>query len=392
MLHSYVTSIYYKPRSLLSRTLGLIKPVRQRLLSRQKDGLPNHLVRLHPFGELSYLAAVRIRPFAKRASRIMRWRNQRFDKLVGRTIEQQRPAGIVSYDTCALRAFKAAKRLGILCVLDQSIGHWQTLAQLMWEEAELQPDFADSLPVDLPERFLAQCSEEALLADVIMAGSQYVKDTMVRHGVEPSRVAVIPYGADPERFKPVRRVADGRFRVLFVGQLSQRKGIKYLLEAVKELAIPDLELVMVGGVVGSGAGLGPYRDYFKHIPNVPHREVHTRFQNADLFVYPSLHEGSAIAIFEALASGLPVITTPNSGSVVADGVEGFIVAIRNIEALKERILLLYEQPDLRLTMAQNARRLGEQFSWTAYRRKVGDLLKATLREKSAGLRLTTNAD
>jgi alpha-maltose-1-phosphate synthase len=378
LLHSYLTGIYYRPDSVWCRALATIKPIKEGLVDRRKDGLAPQLVYLFPFGELCHLSLVRLRPFAKRAGQIIRWRNRRFDKIVERTIRFQKPAGIICYDTCALRAFKAAADLGALCILDQSIGHVRTAVQLMREESELHPEFADSMPIDLPEWFLAQCSAEALLADVILIGSQYARDTMVAHGVDASRIAIVPYGADIERFRPAPHRHAKRFRVLFVGQLSQRKGIKYLLEAVRALAIPELELVLVGGVVGSGSGLVPYRDHFKHIPNVPHVDVQKYFQNADLFVYPSLHEGSAIAIYEALASGLPVITTANSGSVVRDGSEGFIVPIRDIAALKDKILLLYENRKLREEMGRNARALATQFTWQAYRTKLCSLVKDTL--------------
>jgi glycosyltransferase involved in cell wall biosynthesis len=164
------------------------------------------------------------------------------------------------------------------------------------------------------------------------------------------------------------------FRILFVGQLSQRKGIKYLLEAVKQLRIPQLELTLVGGIVGSGKGLIAYRDDFQHVDNVPHYEVHHYFQRADVFVYPSLHEGSAIAIYEALASGLPVITTPNSGSVVRDGVDGFVVPIRDVDALTEKILALWENDEMRKEMGRNARSHSERFTWETYRRGLAALV------------------
>jgi glycosyltransferase involved in cell wall biosynthesis len=384
LLASYITGIYYKPESMCGRAVRLIGPAERGMRRRYQDGLACELVRQYPLGELLYLGASRLRPFARYAPGIVRWRNDRFDRFVGRVVERERPMGVICYDTCALQTFRKAGDLEVLRVLDQSVGHWRTLAAMMREEAALQPDFADSLPLKAPERFLAQCTEEALLADVILAGSQFVKDTMVRHGVEPSRVAVIPYGADIERFRPVRRAKDGRFRVLFVGQLSQRKGIKYLLEAVAALGIPGLELLLVGGVVGSGRGLAAYRGHFAHVSNVPHHEVQHHFQQADIFVYPSLYEGSAIAIYEALASGLPVVTTSNSGSVVRNGVEGFIVPIRDVETLKEKILLLYEDRELRAAMGTNARKRAEQFTWAAYRKKVGALLGSILIEKGLG--------
>ena len=398
LLQSYLTGLYYKPDSRVMRALSTVGPTGRGLLKRYREGLMPNRVELIPLGEIAYLAAVRMGPFASQAMGLVRWRNRRFDRIVARTVERRRPAAIVCYDTCAIRAFTAARNIGALCVLDQSVGHWRTMAQLMKEESELNPDFADSLPLDLPESFLEQCTEEALMADVILAGSDYVKSTMVRYGANPARVAVIPYGADLARFRPAPRVQDsepdsepggkqdfkrnGKFRMLFAGHLSQRKGIKYLLEAVRRLKSPELELTLVGGIVGSGAGLSRYRDYFKHTPNVPHDRIHEHFQQADILVYPSLHEGSAIAIYEALACGLPVITTPNSGSVVRDGIEGFIVPIRDVDALMEAILRLYENRELRAEMARNAYNRGRQFGWNDYRARVGGLLRSMLLDDS----------
>jgi len=166
-----------------------------------------------------------------------------------------------------------------------------------------------------------------------------------------------------------------------VGQLSQRKGIKYLLEAFRNLRLPGAELVLVGNVAGSGKGLLHYRDMFQHVPNVPHSEVHQWFEQADIFVYPSLHEGSPLAIYEALACGLPVITTPNSGSVVQDGIQGYVVPIRDVERLKEKILLLYENRELCQQMSRKARLRAEEFTWAAYRRRLAHVLLNLLAAK-----------
>jgi len=379
MLKRYMTGIYYKPLSACGQAARLWQPAARQLRRRYRDGLAASLVKQYPLAEMLYLGAGALKPLRQQATRIVRWRNRRFDRIVARVVERERPAALICYDTCALQAFRQAGAVGSLRVLDQSVGHWRTLVELMREEADLHPDFSDSLPLDAPEEFLAQCSEEALMGDRILVGSQYVKDTMTRHGVEPSRISIVPYGADVDRFTPQARPGDGVCRLLFVGQLSQRKGIRYLLEAVRQLAAPKLELKLVGGVVGSGSGVARYRDNFTHVAGVPHYEVHQHFQQADIFVYPSLHEGSALAIYEALAAGLPVITTPNSGSVVRDGVEGFIVPIRDVETLKEKILLLYRDSDLRKEMARNARRRSEEFTWAAYRQRIAKLLRDLMR-------------
>ncbi len=375
MLKAYVTGIYYKPETALGRVLGLSQQIERQIRRRYKAGLNPELIQVRPWWELLYLTATRAKQLTAYAGPIIRWRNRCFDRSIAGLVKCERPSAVICYDTCALDTFRAAKAAGTLCILDQSVGHWRTLATLMREEADRNPDFADSLPLDTPEKFLAQCTEEALIADRILVGSQYVKDTMIRHGVVPSRISIIPYGADIDRFTAQPRLKDGKCRLLFVGQLSQRKGIKYLLEAVRQLSAPDLELRLIGGIVGSGRGLERYRDHFTHVDNVPHYEVHQHFQQADVFVYPSLHEGSAIAIYEALAAGLPVVTTPNSGSVVRDGVEGFIVPVRDVEALKEKILLLRNDSDLRDEMGRNARKRSEEFTWAAYRKRVAGVLE-----------------
>jgi glycosyltransferase involved in cell wall biosynthesis len=158
--------------------------------------------------------------------------------------------------------------------------------------------------------------------------------------------------------------------MLFVGSLSQRKGIKYLLEAVRRLNLPNSELLLVGKMVANPDALKPYAGLFRHVPHVPYHEVHTLYQDADIFVYPSLHEGSAFATYEALASGLPVVATAETGSVVRDGEEGFIVQMRDVEGLMARIEQLYRNPALRAEMALKARACAEEFTWAHYRARI----------------------
>ncbi len=384
LLRRFMTGFYHEPHGALSRAIrclpeALRSGAERELCRRHANGLDPDRIQTIPVPELLYLLACRLSLFKRYADKLLRWRNERFDDLVSEIVECERPPALLCYDSCALKAFRRAKSLGVACIMDQSVAHLTRGLRLLQEEAVLHPDFADSLPAEAPDWLVRRCTEEAILADWILAGSEYVKESLVELGVFPSRIAVVPYGADTDRFHPVEKASGGVFRLLFVGQISQRKGIKYLLEAIKQLNLNGMELVLVGGVVGSGEGLIPYRGYFTHVPNVPHHEVHTYFQRGDVFVYPSLHEGSAIAVYEALASGLPVITTPNSGSVVRDGIDGFIVPIRDVEALKEKILLLYENRELRAAMGRNARRRAEEFTWQAYRQRVGAFLRGVLR-------------
>ena len=140
--------------------------------------------------------------------------------------------------------------------------------------------------------------------------------------------------------------------------------------------------MLVGRYVGSPTAFAAYEGLFRHVAHVPYHEVHRLYADADLFVYPSLHEGSAFATYEALASGLPVIATPNTGSVVRDGVDGFLVPPRDVEALMARIELLYRDPDRRAAMAASARTRAEAFTWTAYRRRLAAVFDGLVSDRS----------
>ncbi len=375
LLKRYVTGFYFNPESAWARVLRrlpekLSAKLDRELYRRFTLGLAPENIQMFPAAELLYIASGRLallRPFS---DRLLRWRNDRFDRQVAQIVATERPAAVMCYDTCALRAFEKAKQLGVFCMLDQSVGHVCSAAKLFEEERQLHPDFADTLPAHVPEALIERCTREARLADAILSPSEYVRQSLLRIGVETSRILSMPYGVDSERFRPAPKRLGKKFRVLFVGQLSQRKGIKYLLEAFRQLRLPKAELVLVGQFVGPGKGLERYRDCFTRIPNIPKHEVHIQYQQADIFVYPSLHEGSALSIYEALACGLPVITTPNSGSVVRDGIHGFVVPIRDVEVLKEKIVLLYENHQLRQSMAEQARRRAEMFTWAAYQQRL----------------------
>jgi glycosyltransferase involved in cell wall biosynthesis len=310
----------------------------------------------------------------------MHLRNAYFDVAVGRVVSKLRPNAIICYDSCALKTFEAAREVGTICILDQVIGHIKTGDSILSEERHLHPEFADTIPESSPKWLSERCSMEAIAADKVLAASEYVRDSLITNGVSASRIVLCPYGVDIERFWPAVKIDNQPFQILFVGQLNQRKGIKYLLEAFKDLRLEKAELVLMGNVAGSGDGLKSYEGLFRHIRHVPYSELPKYYQSADIFVYPSLHEGSALAIYEALASGLPVITTPNSGSVVRNGVEGFIVPIRDVEALKEKMLLLYQDRELRSRMSLQARKRAESFTWKDYRQRLGEIVQNVIYE------------
>jgi len=160
---------------------------------------------------------------------------------------------------------------------------------------------------------------------------------------------------------------DTKFRAIFVGQLLVRKGLKYLLEAWARLNLHNAELLLVGNLmdeVRSTVTSYLARPDVRHLGFVP--DPVAAYSSATVFVFPSVDEGSAKVTYEAMACGLPVIVTPNAGSLAIDGEDGFIVPIRSVEALMEKLLFFYENREAAHVMGKTARRHIETYTWDAY--------------------------
>jgi glycosyltransferase involved in cell wall biosynthesis len=382
-LDRYLTSFIWRQDRGFGRGLRFARGTWARRLERELGrrsaaDVGPEAVQVLPGMELLHVIASRC-GFSSVARRALWLRNELFDRRVAAEVERRRPAAVLCYDSCALHTFRAARRLGILTLLDQSASHIRSGMAMLRHEAESGPTGA-TRPGSVPRWLVERCTEEAWQADYVLAPSAYVQSTLVANGIDPSRIVWMPFGVDVDRFRPAEARPAGPFRILFVGQISRLKGIRYLLDAFDQLRLPDVELVLVGGVKNPRA-LKTCAGTLTHIPHVPHGEVHHLFREADVFVYPSLHEGSALAIYEALASGLPVITTFNSGSVVRDGIDGYLVPVRDTEAIKEKLFILYSRPELRRDMSRNARKRAEEFTWDAYQRRMGAFLGSVLRRR-----------
>ena len=275
---------------------------------------------------------------------------------------------IGQYGGC-LETFKRARVLAGRTILDYPIARVEYGQEILREETRLRPDFADSMHgAEVPERHLVRISREVQLADAIIVGSQFAARSF-EGVVAPGRVHVVPYGVDVAAFRPSEDdTSTGPLHVLFAGTLTQRKGIAYLLDAMRLLDPTRFDLTLVGPVLGSGAGLRPYEGLFRHRNSVRPQDMPEVYRAADVLVLPSLLEGSALVVLEAMASGLPVIVTENAGAdAVRDGVEGFVVPVRSPEAIAARLEDL-ASPGLRRRMGAAARFRSLEFTWQAFHR------------------------
>jgi glycosyltransferase involved in cell wall biosynthesis len=243
--------------------------------------------------------------------------------------------------------------------------------KIQQEEAALKPEWASTMSANLDSaEKLERKDRELQLADKIVVASAFTKKTLAEAPNLNAPIQVIPYGA-PAVAAPVEKQCNGKLKVLFVGILSQRKGISYVFDAVKPLAA-HVELTLIGRPGGPCPALERELKAHRWIPSLPHAQVLEEMQRHDVLVFPSLFEGFGLVILEAMSRGLPVITTPNTAGpdLLTDGVDGFVVPIRSAEAVSEKLMMLMHDRERTEWMSAAARNTAARCSWENYRRSL----------------------
>ena len=285
---------------------------------------------------------------------------------------------VVAYVGFGLPAFRARQGDNKRNVLNYPIAHHRQQRKTREEECALQPEFASTWTGfdHWPPGFEAQLDAEIEMADGILVGSSYARNSFVAEGVPEAKIKVVPYGVDLQTFWPATEpVVRDKFEVVYAGQLTQRKGISYLLHGYQQFARRDSRLTIIGSTVQGMSPFLPYRDLFRHVPHLTRPALANMYRQSDVFVFPTLVEGMPLVVLEAMACGLPVIVTANGpGDLVRDGVDGFIVPQRDPDAISERLDRLYCDLELRLSMARNARQRALQFGWDNYATQAHEYL------------------
>ena len=387
LLHEVITTIAYDPKGAVSRYLNLLpKQIRNSIadeLGRRTWIAPNGVsMRTHICKEIMRVTMARTGLSRRLGFGYLgtgNWVRTSIDRHAAKHHLKGLDA-VYAYEDTAATTFHAAKQQGILCLYDLPILFYRMSRDIQAEEAERFPDLAPGLEaVQEPAWKIERKEQEVHLADHIFVASSITKKSMLSVGVEPAKISVIPYGAPIDYFHPQPKV-DKLFRALFVGCAGPRKGVHYLLQAWKELQLPDAELLLVGGNNFPEGWLERYKDIFRYVPSVPHTALQEYYSGANVLVFPSLVEGFALVLLEAMACGIPVITTPNTAGpdILTDGIEGFIVPIRDVEALKEKLEWCYSHPQELAEMGRAARRKAEQLTWALYRQQLGSRVQNLL--------------
>jgi glycosyltransferase involved in cell wall biosynthesis len=329
--------------------------------------------RWHAIPAPEYLGElVRKIPALRRAGYYSWVKDNLFDALARRYIP---PCDIFhAWGNYALASIPYARKHGAGIVIERGSTHPHFQSSILQDEFARQSIRTECAHPQIIEKGLREIEE----ADRVIIPSDFVYRTFIENGIPAEKLVMIPYGFNPSDFAPGEKT-DDVFRVLFVGNIGIQKGVHYLLEAWERLALPDAELVFIGKVEeGMRTLLDRHAGRITLRGHVRHEELHREYAQASVFILPSLQEGSALVTYEAMACGLPLIVSTNTGSVVRDGEDGFIIPIRSADAIAGKLQWMYDHRDEAAGMGATAAEYVQQFTWDRYAERVIEVYRDIL--------------
>ncbi|MDQ3534203.1 MAG: glycosyltransferase family 4 protein [Bacteroidota bacterium] len=304
-------------------------------------------------------------------------RDVKFDQYISKKLPSLDADVFWGFQGSCLHSLELAKISGKKTICELSTAHVTAAQKILGEERKLHPEWSDSIDnLQFPKEYEARLRSEPHGADIVIGASQFTVNSLLDDGIDIRKIKYLPLGFEIDHipYLPHSKAytKDRPLRLLYAGKITQRKGIKYLLEAVKAYS-KDVELHLIGGVQGSGNALKNYKGLFVHHPPVSQHELFKLYQNFDVFVLPTLFEGFGLVILEAMAAGLPVITTANSigPELIDHGKNGYIIPIRDVRAIQtalDHVLGLSEEALLQMKV--EARSSAEKMDWCNYKKNL----------------------
>jgi glycosyltransferase involved in cell wall biosynthesis len=351
----------------------------QRLLGRIPTDIPPALIQAHTSFGLEYFRRLCKASCPAERTSVYLWAAENFCWRIINCGFGEADA-VYTFNSAGLELLREAKRRGLHTILEQTSAPRSLEHEIISSEYSQCSDLNVMIEPDSSwQRFAQRETEEWDLADIILCGSQFVANGIKAVGGPFEKTKVVPYGIDLELFSSVIKSTktNGSLNVLFVGRVSIPKGAHYLIEAARllETRHPNIQFKFVGAVSLPSYVLEALPSNVTLTGMVPRAEIAKHYAWADVFCLPSLCEGSATVTYEALAMGVPVICTPNAGSVVRDGIDGYIVPIRDCGAIAERIKLLEQNNTLRAGLGINALKTAHEYSFPMYSNRLIGALK-----------------
>lgn len=373
----YVTTIYNKKKpSFLMKisNIFLRKDDKIRANKRRCEGIDDsRIIQYCEFGGIvdAYLSRKNVTLYHKHRDKIA----NKFGKKVAKLAIRENADAVIMYDTNATKCFEILKKKApnIKRILDVSIADRHYMKYIYEREIKnsKSTDLKHGNEYMWNNKKMEYLLREVMAADHFFVASHFVRQSLNFLNIENCRISLIPYGANVE-CSVKKRTRDKICRFLFVGQINYRKGIPYLLEAFSQL--DNSTLTLVGNYNSEDSFVKKYifNEKIRFVGNVTFDKVKGYYESSDVFVIDSFAEGMAQVGIEAMACGLPLICSENSGvnDLIKDGVNGFVIPCGNTKVLKEKMQWFINNTDQIDRMGQRAKETAKDYTWENYEKKI----------------------
>lgn len=306
--------------------------------------------------------------------------NDRFARRIAKMASAEGPFALWGYDNSSLTAFRHRAAAHVPKILDRTIADWREWNAAIDQIAVGHGDWLGPQVRPASARLIERSEAEYELADHVVCGSPFVIDSVKRHSGVPEiegKLHLLPYGFDPSLFgnapAPAVRPVGEPVRFLFAGQLSARKGIQHVLEAIQGFGPEEASLTCVGSIHVPEARLAPLSSRVDFRGPLARAEMPAVMQAHDVLVLPSYFEGSAVVLLEALASGMAIISTPQAGLGPSPS-SGVMIDKPDTDLLGAAMERLTSDRDLLVSMRRAAIADAAKYNHDAYRRNIAAFL------------------
>jgi glycosyltransferase involved in cell wall biosynthesis len=382
LLHSFVTTIYDKEDSITSKVKKVLRgKILKKASSRRCEEIPDNKVHLiNELGGLFLRLLSRLTSNKKIINKAYHKVHSSFSKKVAYYALKEKINVIILFDSNVYDCFQIikAENPNILCLLDVTIANRVFMKTIYDKDIILTNNYnlkKEQIHLWNPNN-LRIYEKEFFQADFMLVGSSFVKKSIEYSIGKSDKILHIPYGVNLSQFKmnESKNYLFGPLLLFFVGGVILRKGIHHLLEVVSSFSEEEVQLVIAGHYDTNDEVYKNYKD-FKNIKFegfVTRDVIAEYYQKSHVFVLPSLAEGMALVGLEALASGLPIICTDNTGvnDIVINGENGFVIPTSNQKELKDKIIWMLEHRENLKAMGKKAVLSAKGYSWSSYHNQL----------------------
>ena len=371
--YMFTTLVFHQENFVIKYLLKRFPSLISKLKNRYFSQIPPEKIRLYPFKELFRLFAVKFLSLTN-ADTVWEWAELSFDKWVSNKLDQD--VRIVHcYEHAALSTFTQAQKFGCFKILEQVSQHHIHYKKMVSNQFELYPNlrskYNEKISLKNIHKRNSRKDEEYRLADLIICNSTFTMKTLIDAGIAGSKIIKIPlaYPETNERIK--KNIPSNKFTFACIGSISLTKGTHILLDVWRKYFsnLNNATLILAGSVSL------PYK-YLENLPSnidfrgfVSKEELDEIYNLADLLVFPTLGDGFGMVITEAMAKGIPVLTTNNSAGydLIDDGIDGFLVEAGDGEAFAEKMFWIVKNRSILEDMSELIIEKAKQYQWSEYR-------------------------